>query len=191
MKILCFNKMKKKSGNIIDLCFSALLGILVGICLYRHFVYNLIFNVRNYLAFLSLVLLTVFLISKPNSKKNFLFWLLVLSTFQLTDFSIGTSIFSMGIKDGNSLSIWFDPIVFILLVSYSLICRDMVVGMIRNFFSGSEQDQEEEKQKLIKFYYDKFIGLDTNQLAEIYKNYNEYPVEAQISLAKIKKEAND
>ena len=63
-----------------------------------------------------------------------------------------------------------------------------MIGLYQLLIRGSEKEQNEELSKKIEFYYNKFNGCSNSELVDIFKMYNEYPVEAQLALKRIKEE---
>jgi hypothetical protein len=180
--------MSGKIKALIDYIFLGILGIFIGVCVYRHFTDGYVLYINNYVAFALWASLIFYKILKPTAGKSFVFWLLVLAMFQVINFSIGRSKLNFGYGDSNSFFIGFDPSLFLVFIMYSIIRRDIPGNIIRGIFKGSEKDQTDERNKMIGFYYKKFISCDSEELKQIFGNFNEYPVEAQIALNKIKVE---
>jgi hypothetical protein len=71
------------------------------------------------------------------------------------------------------------------LILYSFINSDSAVKFFRIIFKGSDSEQEEKRNKMVDFYYNKFNALETREFENVLKNLNDYPVEGQIAIKKI------
>ena len=54
---------------------------------------------------------------------------------------------------------------------------------------GTQKEQEDKHNKMAFFYYEKFRICDAEELKGIYKNYKEYPEEAQVALKRLETES--
>lgn len=168
-----------KPKRYIDSIFILLLALLSCYSIYGHFKDGYVLSVYNYLGFTLLLIFTLLKFAKPDSEFYGVFILLFLSTFNIANFSFVVSKF-------NDLP--FNIFSFFALVVYSVINRDMVIHIIKRVLRGSDKEQEDSRNKMISFYYEKFKIVDAEEFAEILKNFKKYPAEAQIALKQIKTE---
>ncbi len=182
--------MSEKIKLIIDYVFISVLWILVGIVFYEIYFNDFVGHLDNALAFILLTNVTFFKVIKLHKYSWFLIALLVLGVFQIVNFNILQMTFRAVISDTNSFSVGFDYILFLLLVVYCILRRDLVKHIISVVFNGSKEEQTQQENKMIAFYYDKFDSCNAEELTVILKNFGDYPLEAQKALNKIKVERN-
>jgi hypothetical protein len=108
---------------------------------------------------------------------------LLLGTFNVLNFEVAR----ITINPGG-----FDPFLLLLLIIYYIINRRSVNRILFAFIYGDKKEIGNKHEKMVDFYFEKFKKCDTTELEQINKNFDEYPVEAQIALTKIidKKEEN-
>jgi hypothetical protein len=79
----------------------------------------------------------------------------------------------------------FNPFAFVLLIFYTLINKGNLKVLINKLIYGSEEEKKEKVTKMTNFYYDKFVSLEPDELNKVFKDFKDYPEEAQIALKKI------
>jgi hypothetical protein len=130
---------------------------------------------------------TSFILKKYNFTKGqwILFVLLIFLLVQIVDFYYS-------IQNGNEtttyhtrkFTIGFNPIVFIILLAFCVVNW----RLFEKVLYGSEDEKQENFNKKVSFYYDKFKDEPKKELEKIFMLYKEYPKEAQVALTKIKEE---
>lgn len=63
-----------------------------------------------------------------------------------------------------------------------------MIDLYQFLTKGSKNEQVDKANRDIDFYYNKFNSCSDIELNDILKIYNEYPIEAQKALSKIKME---
>lgn len=178
-----------KPKKYIDIIFLILLGLLLAMSIYRHFTGGFVLSVNNYLALVLWLGVVIVKITRPEKSNYLLLLLLVLSIFNITNFTIevfkvGFSVGYAGYFDGIHINI----ISFLLLVVYYFTNRNFVLQTVKILIKGSDKDREKERDKKIAFYYQKFNVCEPAEFDKIFANFKEYPAEAQIALKQIKAE---
>ncbi len=180
--------MTVKSKIFIDYIFLVILAIFIGIAVYSHFVDHFFLYFSNYLAFFAWSLITFYKILRPKGGSYFIFWLLLLGVFEITNFNIGTSAINYKQGSGNVISIHFDVLLFPVFFIYGILRRDVVLNIIVVIFHGTELEKSEKGDKMAAFYYEKFSSMTQTEFDAAFKIFESYPREAQIALNKIKSE---
>lgn len=80
------------------------------------------------------------------------------------------------------------PVTFLVLMLFLAFNCQAMIDLYHLLIRGSEKEQKAELSKNIEFYYAKFNDCSNAELADILKMYDDYPVEAQVALKKIKDE---
>ena len=145
-------------------------------------------NIALVLGFVSLLLK----FHKSKKGQYVIFISLVLLTFNIITF-IPEII--QGDVSGTDILVKFgllgiDPISFLLLIAYCIINIRTIAALLRTLFYVSEKEQEENENKNITFYYDKFNTCSSDELNNVLKMYKEYPEEAQIAIKRVQEERN-
>jgi len=157
-----------------DLVFITIIGLFIVISIYLHFFNSYILPINYYpgvVCWLIVVGLKIFI-----TKKEYFLVLILLLLFSFNIINFTVVRFNVNILG------------FILLIIYMIINRKMVSLICRNIFIGSDEEQEEKRNKRISFYYEKFKRCEAGELNVILNNFGDYPAEAQIALNKIKDE---
>jgi hypothetical protein len=81
-----------------------------------------------------------------------------------------------------------NPIVFVILIVYSVVNIDALNHLYQIIIKGSETEQKDTENKKIEFYYNQFNSCSDEELTNIFKIYNDYPNEAKAALKRIKSE---
>jgi hypothetical protein len=165
-----------KPKKYIDIIFILLLALLSCYSIYGHFSTGYTLSIYNYLGFSLLLIFTLLKFSKPDRELYGMFILLFLSTFNIINFNVVVVKF-------NNLP--FNIFAFFALVVYSAINKDMVTQIVKKGLKGSEKEQEDRRNKMISFYYDKFNKCDEEEFEQIFRNIEEYPMEAQSALKQL------
>jgi hypothetical protein len=163
-----------KPKKYTDPILLSIFGLFIVISIYLHFVYNYILPINYYPGLFCWIIVIGFKIY--NAKKEYFLVLILLVLYSLNIINFTVVRFNVNIAG------------IILLVVYAAINKDMVISICRNIFIGSEEELEKKRNKMVVFYYEKFQKCETEELNEIFNNFNSYPIEAQIALNKIKKE---
>jgi hypothetical protein len=104
--------------------------------------------------------------------------------------------YSYTIREGNT-SVTYHETKFTSLISFPTFLVLMlffgfnysaIINRFQLLIRGSEKEQNEELSKKMEFYYNKFNSCSNAELVDVFKMYNDYPVEAQLALKRIKEE---
>ncbi|GAB2988066.1 hypothetical protein GCM10027049_30560 [Mucilaginibacter puniceus] len=177
--------MSKKAKHI-DSIYLAILVCISLISIYRYLNDDYTLSVNNYAAFILLICVINYKVAFPNKGKYLVLGLLALSTLNIINFTIEVFRVKVGVinEGANFDGIGFNLILFVLLISYSIINKDI----IKSIFSYTNAEAADNENKMIAFYYEKFMKTDDDTFDTALSNINEYPYEAQIALRKIKEE---
>jgi hypothetical protein len=85
----------------------------------------------------------------------------------------------------NSL---ISPITFVILILFTMANFSAIFDLYQVLTKGSDKEQKDALSKETEYYYNKFSGYSSAGLADIFEMYNDYPVEAQLALKRIKEE---
>jgi hypothetical protein len=139
-------------------------------------------------AFLFIISL-IFRILKLRKGQYLLFILLLALLFNIRlSFRIANGDVSTTYYSERFPALGFNPIIFLVLILYVIVHRNVIISLFRKLFYGSEKEQDEKRNKNIAFYYDKFSGCSSEELESILKMYEDYPAEAQIALKRIQQD---
>jgi len=182
--------MERKPKPIFDVALLIILTILIGYVFYYDVDNSMSFSANDILAILILVFsLRLFFFSSSWGQKV-LCVLLLVSMINVLNFGTNYSL-----EDGraswslvNAFGLHFNPYCFFLLLLFSLINRKNLMALYLKMRYGTAKEQEVEMESKVKFYYDKFIKFSAEELEVVFKDFKEYPEEAQIAIDKIKKE---
>jgi hypothetical protein len=179
--------MRKKS-QYIDAAFLAVIAVIIINTLYTYFNSNFLLSLNNYLGFAVWLITLILIIAKPQWGKFMLWPLLLLSAFNILNFTIETNSksFSFGIG-GMALNLpGVNLIFFTALLIYSLINRKTITLFFKKTFRPSEEELLKKQKTMTAFYFGKFVNYNSEEIEEVFKNYNDYPHEAQVALKQIK-----
>ncbi|TWJ03477.1 hypothetical protein JN11_01020 [Mucilaginibacter frigoritolerans] len=179
----------KRKYNYFDIgIFITLLLIVVGV-FYKDIDGSFFYTLNDFLDVVLLIFSLRIIFGKPGVERYLVIVLLFVCLFNLLTFTYmvdGAKYSSRSwIKIGH---LGFNPFTFLLLIIYAFIDRKYLSYLFGNIFYGSKEEQENKKEKLINFYYDKFNNCTSEELSKILDDFELYPVEAQIALNKIKEE---
>jgi len=163
-----------KPKKYVDVAFLVLLGLLISISISRHFEGGYVLSVYNYLGFILLLILISIKIIKPEKEWFLVLRLLILYALNIINFTV------------EQFNLNF--IGLFLLIIYCCINKEMVIHLVKRTFAGSVGEQKERRDRMIRFYYDKFKICNTEEFDQIFSNFSKYPIEAQIALKQIKTE---
>lgn len=178
-----------KAKKYIDFIFLALLGLSISVSLCLHFTEGFVLSINNYLALLSWIFVLLFKLIKPDKEFFGVLILLLLSTLGVINFTIITVNAELHHSESGFVynGIGFNIIFFLLLIVY-LVMNKRATSYIKILLRGSEKEQEEKRNKMINFYYEKFKVFGDQEFNELINNFDHYPVEAQVALNRIKAE---
>ncbi|MEN0054297.1 MAG: hypothetical protein AAGC65_11535 [Mucilaginibacter sp.] len=174
-----------KPKKSVDTAFLIFLGLLLSTTVFRHFDGNYVLSINNYLAFIFWMVVIVFKIVKPEKSYYLVPILLVLSVFNIINFTI--EVFRFGISIGKSEQFegfYINFLAVIELIIYSFINKRFII----NIFKSSDKEKEDDYNKMMGFYYKKFKAINTEEFNSIFTDIKNYPLEAQAALNKIKNE---
>ena len=169
------------------MCILLVLGYLLVVAVFLHFNNGYVFSLNYYVGFVAWIVVVCYKVFYKDIKYGVLV-LLLLSFFNIIVFTVSISSFTVGFLGSNIVSPGIDPLISTILIIYCNVNRDLVTGFYRKFFKASEQELKEKEEREIEFYYKKFITRSIDELADINRDFKQYPLEAQIALKKIYKE---
>jgi hypothetical protein len=163
-----------KPKKYTDLIFISILGLFIVISIYLHFIDGYVLPINFYPGLISWLIVVG--IKIYNTRKEYFLVLIVLLFY------------SVNIINFTVVSFNINLLGVLLLVIYSLINKEMIMSVSEKVFKGSKEEQETERNKLIDFYFEKFKKCEVEELKEIFNNFNNCPLEAQIALKKVREE---
>jgi hypothetical protein len=176
--------MKRKYNHFDIGLFITLLLIVVGV-FYKDIDGTFFYTVNDFLDVILLIFSLRVIFGKPGVERYLVIVILFVCLFNLLTFTYkvdGGEYSSRSWIGFGSVS--FNPFTFLLLIFYGFIDRKFLTDI----FYGSKEEQADKRNKLINFYYNKFINLTAEELDKIFKDFELYPVEAKIALKRIKEE---
>jgi hypothetical protein len=182
-----------KPNKIVDIVFLSILGIGVAVSIYTHLFSDFVLTLNNYAAFIFYITVIICKIIIPEKVRYAVLILLGLSVFDIINFTvevINAKIFEIG-SNWAINSLGFNVFIFLLFVVYCLFNKSLIFGVLKTVLSGSDKEIEEEKKKMINFYYDKFKNVDKSEFDNLYGNFKNYPEEAQIALDRLLKDKKE
>lgn len=182
-----------RPNKIVDISFLILLGICCLITIYQGVSNIFLLTINNYLAVIVYAVLVGLKVYSPSKGRYNVLILLVLSLFNLINFSavvINSTIYHL--DSGWSVNgVGFNIIIFFFLFIYILLNKDFVTHTLRSLLVGSDKEIAAKKEKMVKFYYNKFKKESNEDFDIIYFNIQSYPDEAQIALEKLKEDRKE
>ncbi len=178
--------MSKKS-KYTDTAFLSLFALFIIVSVVAHFKNGYVLSINNYVAFISLLIVGYNFFISDKKWKYSVPVLLLLSTFNIINFYVAIINSSVYHINDRLIFNWpgFNIVAFIFLIVYSFTNSDSAIKFFRIIFKGSDSEQEEKRNKMIDFYYNKFNGLEGNDFENVLKNLTDYPTEGQIAIKKI------
>ncbi len=173
-------------NRLLDRLLLIVLGFLSLFTLYQVLFQEYFLTLNNYAAFLFLIVAIILKIKKEDRFKSAVLLLLLSASFNFINFSTVTYSATVGYKAKEidyslpSINILF----FLLLIFYCCIN----ISYVRSIFTGTDDEKELKRQKMIEFYYTKFSGIDLDGFNSALNNFDQYPEEARIALEKLKNE---
>ena len=185
--------MKKK--KITDIIILLLIGYVIFIGIFTHFVDKYRLTLNFYLGVITWLIASYFTFFSRNEKKFLIMFLLVLGTLNIVVFSsiLGSIETITYIYRGDNLIIagpGINPLFLLLIFLYCLINPKLFVETYHTLRYGGEKEINSKFETGVNFYYNKFNSYSSEELKEVYKMYKEYPDEAKGALSKIHKERN-
>ena len=179
--------MKEKS----DFLFLGLLGLLIANTITQSIAFGYILSLNNYLGFVTWGLALVLRLGHFKRKRYALAFLLILGTLNVSNFGLGmmSMSFSIGhISNAPAEPIGLNPIILLMLIGYYFVNMRSINRLLSNAIKGSEEERKVDHQKIVDFYLRKFNECDDSEFEKVYRNFNEYPPEAQTALKQIRQE---
>jgi len=174
-----------KSIDVIYLVIFAGASI---VTLFQSLVQGYLLSLNNYAAF---IILIAVLISRKIRKGGFkagVAILLVLSTFNITNYFVGQTNQQIG-DDGSANLVFNTPgIDFIWLFMLVVYCF-LKFDQVKLLLNGKQLNQVDEREKLINFYYDKFSQCHPDEYKAAIENIEKYSEEAQLALQRLERES--
>ncbi|MDB5135047.1 MAG: hypothetical protein JWP37_1650 [Mucilaginibacter sp.] len=173
-----------KLNKYTDLVFLIVLGFLSVRAVYEHFQYGYVLSINNYLAFIVWIIAFAVLLVRPGKATILMLMAMFLSALNIINFT--SEIFKAGISNESNgfESLTVNPLALLLLVIYCLVNREA----IKILLNGSNAEKMREQDRMIDFYYKKFISCSKDELNKVFESFDEYPIEAKMALKKIKAE---
>ncbi|MBW4890412.1 hypothetical protein KXQ82_11815 [Mucilaginibacter sp. HMF5004] len=175
----------KKIYNKLDSTLLVLLSLLMVVMFYYD-ISDLAFLTVNDLLIVLLFIFSVRLVFfRSTFGQYLLFFLIVFAIAGVVTFTytIGNATYSSH-SSFHAGSISFDPLSFLLLLLFMVINRRSIFDLIY----GSDGERKDKKEKLEKFYYDRFKKLTPNEFNDTVLMFEDYPDEAKAAINKLKGE---
>jgi len=182
-----------RPNKIVDISFLIFLGTCCLITIYQGVSNVFLLTINNYLAVIVYVVVVGLKVYSPSKGRYNVLILLVLSLFNLINFSavvINSTIYHL--DSGWSVNgVGFNIIVFVFIIIYFFLNKDFVTYTLRSLLVESDKEIVAKKEKMVKFYYNKFKKETNGEFDRIYFNIKSYPDEAQIALEKLKEDRKE
>jgi len=184
-----------KNIKKIDRIILSLLAVFAIIAIFQHFIDGYVLTVNNYAAVILLIVISFFQFLRNGRFASGIALLLGLNTFGIVNFftfSINGQIRPLEIKVGSFYfeasdmyysTIGFNLLFFIGLLVYCYINIDYVKSILGR--------SEEEADKMVIFYYKKFLELPLDEYQDVKKEFDKYPEEAQVAIKRIESEKHN
>jgi hypothetical protein len=178
-----------KRAKYIDVFFLVLIGIAFCLSCVRHFEDGFTVPVNTYLGFLCWLTVIIVMFTRLAVKRFFVSYLLICSTLNIISFTASSIAFGSAhlieYKGFYFTPISINPVLLILSILY-LICNGAIIKeLYRKIFQASEGEMMEERRKEEKFYYEKFVGYNSDELDIVRKSFNDYPDAAKEAINRI------
>jgi hypothetical protein len=168
-----------------DIIFLVLIGLLLTNAFVQSYLYSYELSLNNYLGLILWVVVLISLLIKHKTRRLALAILIILGTFDVLSFSIGTRTIGFSIGDMSTHLIGFDPIIFLVLIAWYLVNHKRINQIISTSLYGNTSEIEEERKKQVEFYLKKFKELDKPELTKVINDIDQYPSEAQTAIRMI------
>ncbi len=104
--------------------------------------------------------------------------------------------YSYTIREGNTsatshetkFTSLISPVTFVILILFTAVNYSVMFELYYLLTKGSKKEQEDKANRDVEFYYKKFNECSADEFYESLKMCNDYPVEAQLALKRIKEE---
>lgn len=177
-----------KKLKSVDGVYLALFALASTVTLVQSLIQGYLLSLNNYAAFIALIaVVAARKIGKDNFKAGIVI-LLILSTFNITNFFVGQTNVQIDSAASGTLTFNTPKINFIwlfMLVVYCFLKFDQVKLML----NGKQTENIVENEGLINFYYDKFSLCHPDEYKTAIENIEEYPEEAQVALQRLENES--
>jgi hypothetical protein len=181
-----------RGKTYLDFIFLGLIGLLICLSIFRYFNDNFLLTVNTYLGFLSWLVVVIIKLRYPDKSKFYLAGLLILSTLNIISFTAEYWTFgSNNLIEYNGIYFSFlslNPLSFLLFIIYAIFNGYTIKDLFNRLLKKSEVEVEEEYEKLLKFYYEKFVSCSVEELEGINRNFKDYPMEAQKAIEMVMEE---
>jgi hypothetical protein len=176
---------KLKSVDVIYLVIFAGASI---VTLSQSLLQGYLLSLNNYAAFVILIAVLILRKIQKDGFKVGVAILLILSTFNITNYFVGQTNINIGSGEPNAFAFntpGIEPVWLLLLIIYCF----LKVDQIKLLLNGSQSVQIDEKEKLIAFYYDRFSQCHPDEYKAAIENIEKYPEEAQLALQRLASES--
>jgi hypothetical protein len=180
--------MKRKYDYFDIGIFFTLFLIVVGV-FYEDVEGTFFYTVNDFLDVALLIFSLRVVFGKPGKERYLIIALLFVCLFNLLTFTYTVDGGEYSSKSSINIGHFgFNPFTFLLIIVYAFIDRKYLSLLFENIRYGSKDEQADRRNKLVNFYYEKFNSCTAEELNKTFDDFEQYPVEAQIALKKIKEE---
>lgn len=174
--------MKGKS----DYLFLSVLGLLIANTVTQHFLDRYVLTINNYFGFIAWGAAFILRLGRSKYRRLGLGWLLILGALNLLSFTIGKVAVSVGNISNSAEAIGLNPIILVILIAYYFVNKASINRILSRVFIGTREEQEQERNRQVEFYFTKFSNCEQEELDEIFQRFDDYPTEAKVALNRIK-----
>lgn len=172
--------MKRKA----DFIFIGILGLLMANTIVQSIWQGNLLSINNYAGFALWAIAIILRFTKNRYRRFGLAALLLLGVLNITNLTIGS--ISLNAAYGDVESPEINPLMLLLLIIYLLINKTEVKKTFNGIFFPNAEEQQQDQQRQIDFYYRKFDACSKEELEKIIDNFGQYPVPAQLALDKLR-----
>jgi len=176
-----------RKGRVVSLVIFGIIGILGLELFFWPFIATFFLSINANIALLLVLVSLIFKRYQIRRAQYVVFIILLLQSFNVVKFTFdilrGDYSETSFLMNVGSLSI--SPIPFVLLLIYSVVNKKTLKDLIKKILHATEQEQIDNRNKQVIFYYNKFTNCSDDELVDIYQMFKDYPDEAQEALKKI------
>jgi hypothetical protein len=173
--VLSYKLMRRK----LDFLFLGVLGVIILFSVNMVVEDNYIISGYGYAGFISFLAVFILRLFTNKIGRYGLGIILIAGTLNCINFSVIRSMIPFGI----------DPLIFLITTAYFIINKNSFSKILFTIIYGNQKERGNSYQKKVDFYFEKFSKYDGTEFEKIFKDFKEYPSEAQVALNKIKQDA--
>ena len=175
-----------------DFIFLGIISVLMQITVFQCVYLGYVPNLNTFLGCVGWLVVLIIRLNNKRFARQSVGWLLILGTFGVINFVIGSPMFSFGV---NLSSVQIDtqglnPLILLITIAWYMTNKDVIKKLWSDKFYGTAEEKQAQQQKMVDFYLQKFGDCRPDELAQIYKKINDYPYEARLAIKQIHLQQN-